>query len=149
MTEIEINHLSKCTLKKMAGKDGGARMVNEMSEDIGREKLKMIIPKVAKLGWLQKLPNGEIVMNLADVEKTIIAIFDDFEMSRIDGWCKNIPTPEKLPELKILELVTLHKQLESQAKILGSLFRKESCLWKVCPFPNIPREPKNKDMGEL
>lgn len=110
-----------------------------MSEQDGVEKLKMIIPKVAKLGWVQTV-NSEPYMHLADVEKTIIALFDENEMQRIDEWVKYLPKPEKLPELKISELLTLRKQLENQAEILGRLFRKECCLWKECPFPEIPRK---------
>ena len=52
------------------------------------EKLKDIIGKVSKLGWVQ-LVNEEPYMHLADVEKSIIAVFDDFEMSRINQWVED------------------------------------------------------------
>lgn len=110
----------------------------------GIDELKSIIPKVAKLGWVQTI-NTEPYMHLADVEKTIIALFDAFEMSRIDDWIKNIPEPEKLPELKILEFEQLKRISESQAKMLGLMMRKEACIFKICPFPNIPKQGDTND----
>lgn len=111
-----------------------------MSEE-GEEKLKMIIQKVSKLGWIQTI-NGEPYMHLADVEKTILALFDDFEMWRIDSWANAMPKPEKLPELKIPELERLRRISDNQAMLLRSMFKKEACLLKVCPFPNVPREER-------
>ena len=119
-----------------------------MNKDDGTDKLKMIIPKVAKLGWVQTI-NTEPYMHLADVEKTIIALFDDFEMSRIDNWVKNIPKPERLPELKILESEQLKRIVESQRKMLGSMMRKEACIFKECPFPNIPRAPAEQCVPDI
>jgi len=54
--------------------------------DKAKDKLKSIMGKIIKLGWVQLSPDGEPIMHLADVEKTILALLDEFEMSRIDTW---------------------------------------------------------------
>lgn len=103
------------------------------------EKLKSIISKVAKLGWVQKF-NNEPYMHLADVEKTIIALFDPTYMQTIDLWVNQAENrkevPEELPTLKHLDYERASKQLEIQAKILGQMIRGEQCIFKegCCPF---------------
>lgn len=66
-----------------------------MTSEETKRKVIDIIKKVDKLGWIQK-KNGEPFMHLADVEKTIIALFDGFEMKRIDQWVKDKETEEYL-----------------------------------------------------
>ncbi len=58
------------------------------------EMLKDLIPKVAKLGWVQNI-NGQPMMHLADVEKTVCAMFNEFEYERITEWAKTSTKAEK------------------------------------------------------
>ena len=55
------------------------------------DKIVDVIKKVSKLGWIRR-KSGEPLMHLADVEKTIIALFDESEMERIDEWIKDMKT---------------------------------------------------------
>lgn len=107
-------------------------------DEIGKKNLKMIIPKVTKLGWIRTV-NGEPYMHLADVEKTILALFDPHELARVSDWAASQPEMKQLPELQILELERLRKSVKIQADMLGQMMRKESCIFKLCPFPKVPR----------
>ena len=102
------------------------------------DKLKSIIEKVAKLGWVQTTPEKEPYMHLADVEKTIIALFDEFEMYRIDKWVleaeKDGTACKELPDMKIPSLSTALNSVESQRRVLAPLMKGERCVYRICPF---------------
>lgn len=108
------------------------------SEEI-EEKLRSILGKVAKLGWIGKL-NDDPYMHLADVEKSIIALFDPDYMLQIDLWVKEAENrkevPKELPLLKHREYERASHQVKTQGKMLGMMFRGEQCIFKegCCPF---------------
>ena len=111
-----------------------------MTEEIDN-KLKMIVGKVAKLGWLQLSPDGEPIMHLADVEKTIYALFDDFEMRRIDAWVeeaeKGGTATVKLKEMPSTKIHNLEVAREVDAKVvgyMGKIVKGEACIMRICPF---------------
>ena len=67
-----------------------------MREEPGYAEVKLIIAKADKLGWVQKNPKGGYpLMNLADVEKCIIALFDPVYMKLMDGWIEDIEKEKK------------------------------------------------------
>ena len=115
-------------------------------------KIKDIIGKVAKLGWVQKL-NGEPYMHLADVEKSIIALFESDYMRNIDLWVNQAENrkevPKELPELKHLDYERASKQLETQAEMLGMMIRGEKCIFKEghCPFKQQQTEKADTKVG--
>jgi hypothetical protein len=121
-----------------------------MSKDID-DKLKIIIGKVAKLGWLQLSPDGEPIMHLAAVEKTIYALFDDFEMRRIDKWVEDAEkggtTIKELKEMPSAAIRNLKFVRDTDARILGymgKIVKGEACIMRVCPF--FKQEvPQNKE----
>jgi hypothetical protein len=110
-----------------------------MSDESSTEILKSVIAKAAKLGWVHTL-NGELYMQIADVEKTILAVLDEDQMEKMTGWAASVPEPKTFPELRVTELERLKKITLNQQNLLGRMFRKEGCIFKVCPFPDVPRE---------
>ena len=113
-----------------------------MEQEI-KDKIIDIIGKAVKLGWVQTI-NGGSYMHVADVEKIIHALFSEDEMHRINEWVREAEKTgtdcKRPPEMVIPDHENLKKMLEAQAKILGMMMRREDCIYKICPFPNIPRE---------
>ena len=65
---------------------GGKGRMNE-------ERLKEIIQIAHKIGWTQENPSGYPLMQLSEVEKCMIAMYDDFELGRMRKWKKEVDTP--------------------------------------------------------
>lgn len=111
-----------------------------MNEE-AKDKLKSIVGKVAKLGWVQLSPDGEPIMHLADVEKTILALLDESDMSRIDVWVEEaeksgntISKLKEMPSYKIKNLELITKNVGQNGKWFGEIVRGKACIMKVCPF---------------
>jgi hypothetical protein len=112
-----------------------------MSDEPAKEILKSVIAKAAKLGWVHSL-NGDLYIQVADVEKTILAVLDKDQMEKMTGWAESVPEQKTFPELRVMELERLKKVTVRQQELLGRMFRKEGCIFKACPFPDVPRESK-------
>jgi hypothetical protein len=112
-----------------------------MTEEEAKEILKSVLAKAAKLGWVHTL-NGDLYMQVADVEKTILAVLDTDQMEKMTGWAASVPEPKTFPGLRVMELERLKKVTVRQQELLGRMFRKEGCIFKTCPFPDVPRDPK-------
>ena len=57
-----------------------------MSEKEYLERLKEIVRASVKLGWTEPNSSGYPKMQLSEVEKCMVAMVDDFELSRIRKW---------------------------------------------------------------
>ncbi len=53
---------------------------------MNEERLKEIIKIAHKLGWLESNPNGYPLMQLSEVEKCMVALYNDFELKRMREW---------------------------------------------------------------
>jgi hypothetical protein len=109
--------------------------------DKAKDKLKSIMGKIIKLGWVQLSPDGEPIMHLADVEKTILALLDEFEMSRIDTWVAEaerdgniINKLKEMPSTKIHNMEVAQKVDATVMKYMGKIMKGEACIMKICPF---------------
>lgn len=54
------------------------------------ERIKDVISKAVKLGWIQPNPKGYPLMQLSEVEKCMLGLLDEDYMKRINEWVKDL-----------------------------------------------------------
>lgn len=65
---------------------------------MNEDRLKEIIKIAAKLKWITPNPKGYPLMQLSEVEKCMVALYDDFELERMRDWYKEELSDDELSE---------------------------------------------------
>lgn len=68
---------------------------------MSKERLKEIIQLAVKLGWVANTPLSDTsypLMQLSEVEKCMVAMYDDFELERMRKWAKEREKNESRPQ---------------------------------------------------
>ena len=105
-----------------------------MSKEID-DKIKSILSKVAKLGWVRKMDDNFFIQ-LEDVEKIIYGLLDENYGYQIDEWIKGMDVPKELPALEPRDYKWLKNSVKKQGEIIGGIIKGEKCVFKEggCPF---------------
>jgi hypothetical protein len=101
------------------------------------EKVKELIKKVDKLGWIEKI-KGQPYMHLADVEKTLSAILDEMWMTRINLWVKEKEETDKVNEA--MKVMGMKMWTKEYITIDGKKFKVPRCTY--CGKGMKPAEDK-------
>jgi len=98
-----------------------------MSKEVD-DKIKSIIGKVAKLGWVRKMDDN-LFIQLEDVEKIIYGLLDEKYGYQIDVWVKESEsdktTPKELPTLEPRDYKWLKNRVKTQGEIIGGIIKGE------------------------
>lgn len=57
---------------------------------MSKERFLRIMFLANKLGWFSPNPRGYPFMQASEVEKCLIAMYDDFELKRMEDWVKEL-----------------------------------------------------------